>query len=139
MGYMQAYCERLTQMLPPIRVDQRRSVESADLPLERAPAVCTCIMTAAYIKDNIPLLQRFIIERCIADAPKSLSASQTKDAKEAGGSGVAGGAAKPGGGPDGTPPALGSLHTSSKRFSEKDKEKNEEEARYAHPRLLRSL
>lgn len=112
---MQSYSERLTQILPPVRFDQRRSVEVADLPLERAPAVCTSIMTAAYVKDNVPLLQRFIIDRCIADCPPTIS-SKSKSS-----------AAKPSTSPE--PPLNSSLH-SSKRMSEKERERNEEEARW---------
>lgn len=109
---MQSYSDRLTQILPPVRPDPRRAVESTDLPLERAPVVCTTIMTAAYVKDNVPLLQRFIIDRCITDAPRNVP-GRTPEAV--------------GTPPD--PPLNSSLH-SSKRMSEKERERNEEEARW---------
>ena len=99
-------------------MDPRRGVETADLPLERAPVVCTSITTAAYVKDNVPLLQRFIIDRCIADCPPNVTDSA------------------PPGQSRGTPeaPLLSSLH-SSKRLSDKERERNEEEARWARVTL----
>jgi hypothetical protein len=112
---VQAYSERLTQILPPVRHDQRRSVESVDLPLERAPAVCSCIITAAYVKDNIPLLQRFIIDRCISDSPANKSSSSSGNHN----------AGRPSSSPE--PPNHGSHHH-PKRMS--DMERSEEEVRW---------
>lgn len=81
-AWLQAYSDRLEQQLPPVRQDMRRGMETADLPLERVPAVCTTLCTAAYVRDNLPLLQRYIVER-VATAPgeagEASSAAATLD------------------------------------------------------------
>lgn len=63
---VQAYADRLAQQLPPVRQDVRRGMETVDLPLERVPAICTALCTAAYVRDNVPLLQRYIADRVAA-------------------------------------------------------------------------
>lgn len=74
---LQEYSDRLEQQLPPVRQDARRGMETADLPLERVPAVCTTLCTAAYVRDNVPLLQRYIVERV---APASGEAGEASSA-----------------------------------------------------------
>lgn len=63
-----------------MRLDARRGMETADLPLERVPAVCTTLCTAAYVRDNVPLLQRYIVERV---APAAGAAGDSSSATAA--------------------------------------------------------
>lgn len=63
-----------------MRLDARRGMETADLPLERVPAVCTTLCTAAYVRDNMPLLQRYIVERV---APAAGAAGDSSSATAA--------------------------------------------------------
>lgn len=64
---VQAYVAKLEARLPAVKHERPDAAPAVDLPLSGVRAVAAIAATAAFLLENVPHLQRFILARCPSD------------------------------------------------------------------------